>query len=117
MSRTTRRGLLVGMARSAGVVALGALACHSDRPRTGFLGAMERVNERFQRALFDPNRLAPELGEDALTPAGAFPQYKIGDDFPEIPQGWALVVGGLVKRPMTLSLDALVRLPRARVRV
>ncbi|HEX9052423.1 MAG TPA: molybdopterin-dependent oxidoreductase [Anaeromyxobacter sp.] len=114
---SSRRGFLAGGVRAAGLVGLGALACDSDRPRAGFLGAMERVNERLQRALFDPHRLAPELGEDALTPAGAFPQYKIGDDFPEVPQGWALVVGGLVRRPMTLSLDALVRLPRARVRV
>ncbi len=114
---SSRRVFLAGGLRAAGVVGVGALACDSDRPRTGFFGAMERLNERFQRALFDPNRLAPELGEDALTPAGAFPQYKIGDDFPEIPQGWALVVGGLVKRPLTLSLDALTRLPRTQVRV
>jgi DMSO/TMAO reductase YedYZ molybdopterin-dependent catalytic subunit len=113
----SRRRFLAGGLRAAGLVGLGALGCDSDRPRSGLLGAMERVNERFQQALFDPHRLAPELGEDALTPAGAFPQYKIGDDFPEIPQGWALAVGGLVKRPATLSLDALVRLPRSSVRV
>jgi DMSO/TMAO reductase YedYZ molybdopterin-dependent catalytic subunit len=114
---SSRRRFLAGGLRAAGAVGLGALGCDGDRPRAGFLGAMERVNERFQRALFDPHRLAPELGEEALTPAGAFPQYKIGEDFPEIPQGWALVVGGLVKRPMTLSLDALRRLPRTQVRV
>ncbi len=113
----SRRRFLAGGLRAAGLAGLGALACDSDRPRTGFLGAMERVNERFQRALFDPDRLAPELGEDALTPAGAFPQYKIGEDFPPVPQGWALAVGGLVRRPMTLSIDDLVRLPRTRVRV
>ena len=114
---TSRRRFLAGGLRAAGLAGLGALACDSDRPRAGFLGAMERVNERFQRALFDPGRLAPELGEDALTPAGAFPQYKIGDTFPTPPGGWALAVGGLVRRPVTLSLDALVRLPRTRVRV
>ncbi len=87
MSRTTRRGLLVGMARSAGVLALGGIACHGDRPRTGFLGAMERVNERFQQALFDPHRLAPELAQRDETPLEDFPQYKIGLEYPDVPDG------------------------------
>ena len=41
---SSRRGFLSGGLRAAGLVGLGALACDSDRPRTGFLGAMERVN-------------------------------------------------------------------------
>ena len=115
--RGTRRDFLVGGVRSAGLVALGGLACDSSRPHAGFLGAMERVNDRFQRALFDPDRLAPELPERDQTPPGVFPQYKIGRDYPYAPAGWALAVGGLVATPLTLSLDALERLPRTRVRV
>ncbi len=117
MSAWSRRAFLRGGLRAAGLVTLGGLACDSDRPRTGFLGAMERVNERFQRALFDPSRLAPELPESAESLPGDFPMYKIGPDYPEPPRGWALAVGGLVRRPVALSLDALERLPRTRVRV
>jgi len=113
----SRRAFVAGGLRAAGLAGLGALACDGDRPRAGFLGAMERLNERFQRALFDPTRLAPELGEGALSPAGAFPQYKIGDDFPDAPRGWALAVGGLVRRPLALSLEDLRRLPRTDTRV
>jgi DMSO/TMAO reductase YedYZ molybdopterin-dependent catalytic subunit len=113
----TRRGFLAAATRSAGVVALGGLACDSRRPHSGFLGAMERVNDRFQRALFDPNRLAPELPEEDETDPEDFPQYKIGEDFPIAPGGWALTVGGLVARPLTLSLEDLQRLPRTRTRV
>jgi DMSO/TMAO reductase YedYZ molybdopterin-dependent catalytic subunit len=113
----TRRDLLAAGARCAGGLALGALACDGARPRAGFLGAMERWNERFQQALFDPGRLAPELPAADETPLEDFPQYKIGDDFPIVPAGWALAVGGLVARPLTLSLDALAKLPRTRVRV
>ena len=113
----TRRDFLVGGARAAGLVALGGMACDSNRPGTGFLGAMERFNERLERALFDPARLAPELPESDQTNLSAFPQYKIGSDYPYAPAGWALAVGGLVARPLTLSLDALERLPRTRVRV
>ncbi len=117
MSGVTRRGLLIGGARAAGLVSLGGLACDSGKPHAGFLGLMEHVNERFQRALFDPSALAPELPESAETPLEDFPRYKIGLVYPAAPEGWALRVGGLVARPMTLTLDALQRLPRTRTRV
>jgi DMSO/TMAO reductase YedYZ molybdopterin-dependent catalytic subunit len=78
---------------------------------------MERVNERFQRALFDPDRLAPELPEDEETELEDFPKYKISRAFPVAPAGWALAVKGLVARPLTLSVADLQRLPRTRMRV
>ncbi len=117
MSGTTRRGFLANGLRGASLVALGGIACDSSRPHAGFLGAMERVNERFQRALFDPSRLAPELAEDEETDLEAFPKYRISRRFPVAPAGWALAVKGLVARPLTLSLADLQRLPRTRTRV
>jgi DMSO/TMAO reductase YedYZ molybdopterin-dependent catalytic subunit len=117
VSRSTRRGFLAAGVRAAVLAGAGGMACDSSRPRTGFLGAMERVNERFQRALFDPTRLAPELGEDEQTDPAEFPKYKIGPDFPAPPAGWALAIGGLVRRPLALTLDQLRDLPRADFRV
>ncbi len=117
MSAPTRRAFLARGLRAAGLVALGGMACDSDSPRTGFLGAMEHLNERFQRALYDPGRLAPELPEGSESLPGDFTMYKIGRDYPAAPEGWALVVGGLVERPLTISLKDLARLPRTRVRV
>lgn len=114
--RTRRRFLLHG-ARSAGLVALGALSCDSSRPHAGFLGAMERLNERFQQAMFDPHRLAPELPPEEETPPGKFPAYKISRDFPLAPAGWTLLVGGLVARPLALGIADLERLPRTQLRV
>jgi DMSO/TMAO reductase YedYZ molybdopterin-dependent catalytic subunit len=114
---TTRRRFLAGAARSAGLVALGGLACDSSRPRAGFLGLMERANERFQRALFDPRRLAPELPEGDESDPEDFPAYRIGPIYPAAPAGWALAVKGLVARPLTLTLDDLRRLPATRSRV
>ena len=110
---TTRRRFL----RGAGLLALGGVACDSSRPREGFLGLMERANERFQRALFDPKRLAPELAPEEETPLAAFPEYRIGRTFPVAPAGWALAVRGLVATPLTLTLADLERLPRTRTRV
>ncbi len=117
MSATTRRRFLASAVRGAGLVGLGGLACDSSRPHAGFLGLMERVNDRVQRALFDPNRLAPELGEEEETPLEDFPQYKISREFPIAPAGWVLTVKGLVARPLTLSIAELERLPRTRTRV
>jgi DMSO/TMAO reductase YedYZ molybdopterin-dependent catalytic subunit len=117
MTASTRRRFLATGLRSAGLVALGGLACDGSRPHAGFLGVMERVNERFQRAMFDPDRLAPELGEEAESPPGAFPAYKISKVFPVAPAGWALNVRGLVARPLTLSVPELLRLPRTHTRV
>ena len=113
----TRRKFLARGLRGAGLLALGGVACDSSHPHEGFLGLMERVNERFQRALFDPNRLAPELGPDEETDPEDFPKYKLGKEFPVAPAGWALRVQGLVARPLTLSLAELEKLPRTRTRV
>ena len=118
MSRSlTRRRFLRRAVSSGGLLALGGLACDSRRPKEGFLGLMEGLNDRFQQALFDPHRLAPELPESALTPPGQFPAYRIGAGYPAPPAGWALRVGGLVQRPLVLSAEDLQRLPRTHVRV
>ncbi|NTX50206.1 molybdopterin-dependent oxidoreductase [Myxococcus sp. CA039A] len=107
----TRRSVLLGAA------ALTTSACDSARPREGFLGAMERVNQRLQAALFDEDRLAPELPPEEATPPGDFPQYFVSESMPLVPQGWALKVGGLVERPGMLSLADLQRLPRTEYRI
>ena len=114
---TSRRRFLAGGLRGAGLVALGGLACDSSRPQAGFLGLMERVNERFQAALFDPARLAPELSQGEETELAEYPKYKISEEFPVAPAGWSLAVTGLVARPLSLTLDDLERLPRTRTRV
>ncbi len=113
----TRRRFLGQAAGSGGLLLLGGLACDSGHPRAGFLGTMERLNERFQRALFDPVRLAPELPESDQTPPGLFPAYKIGEVYPVPPAGWTLQVGGMVSRPASLSAADLQRLPRTHLRV
>ncbi len=117
MSGATRRRFLGAVTRSAGAVALGALGCDSRHPHAGFLGLMEQANERFQRALFDPRRLAPELPEEEESDPADFPAYKIGAIYPPAPAGWALRVTGLVARPLALGLEDLQRLPPTRTRV
>ncbi len=92
-----------------------ALGCDSKNPKRGFLGAMERVNERVQRTLYSPGRLAADPGRES--PSDAFPPYFISPSLPIAPAGWSLAIGGLVARPMTLGLAELQKLPRTDVRV
>jgi DMSO/TMAO reductase YedYZ molybdopterin-dependent catalytic subunit len=113
----SRRRFVQRALASGGLLALSGAACDSGRPKQGFLGAMERLTERFEQAVFDPGRLAPELPAGDETPTGAFPRYKIGDDFPDPPAGWALEVGGLVAHPLHLTAAELARLPRTDLRV
>jgi DMSO/TMAO reductase YedYZ molybdopterin-dependent catalytic subunit len=108
-SRRELFGLLGGLA--------GLAACDNQAPRRGFLGAMERWNERVQGALFDEERLAPELLPGSETPLAAFPRYHISPRIPQAPAGWRLRVGGLVRTPVTLSLEELQRLPMTSVRL
>lgn len=78
---------------------------------------MERWNERVQRALFDPQRLAPTAPLSALTPADKYPSYHVSDAIPLSPSGWVLNVKGMVAHPRSFSLEELKRMPRTEVRV
>ncbi|RKG84979.1 molybdopterin-binding protein [Corallococcus sp. CA049B] len=107
----TRRRVLLGAA------ALATSACDSQRPRAGFLGVMDRFNERAQSALFHPQRLAPEEPAEQLTPPGDFPHYFISETVPLAPADWRLEVEGLVARPRAFTLEELRRLPRTDYRI
>jgi DMSO/TMAO reductase YedYZ molybdopterin-dependent catalytic subunit len=109
MRPTRREWLLAAAALASG--------CDTMHPRAGFLGAMERWNERFQRWVFDPNRTARELPASLNTPPGDFPKYFVSPSVPVAPPGWALRVSGRVARPLVLTLDELQRMPRTELRV
>jgi DMSO/TMAO reductase YedYZ molybdopterin-dependent catalytic subunit len=101
----------------AGAAAASLLAGCDSAPVKGFLGAMRTWNEKFEGLLFSPSRLAPELPAAATTPESAFPAYFVSDAMPTAPPNWALAVGGLVERPLVLTLDQLRKLPRTEMRV
>jgi DMSO/TMAO reductase YedYZ molybdopterin-dependent catalytic subunit len=78
---------------------------------------MRRWNEMIDAAMFSPHRLAPELPASATTPESAFPAYYISDSIPVSPANWTLNVGGLVRRPMILTLAQIQKMPRTDMRV
>jgi DMSO/TMAO reductase YedYZ molybdopterin-dependent catalytic subunit len=107
--------LRLGVVAPAAVVA----ACGWDggpliEPR---LRTISRLNDWVgEKIFFSRDRLAPTYPVSARTPAGAFPAYSIHHNdtgrFPDPPPSWALAVGGLVRKPVRLTPEMLMALPR-----
>ena len=107
-----RRGFIhLGAAGLAGFLA----ACNSSGPGAAkpLLKLAERGNEQLERALFrhtsmDVPPRVPLVGR-------GMPSYYISDTVPvwnTAARGvWTLEVGGLVRRPLRLTLDQLMKLP------
>lgn len=108
----TRRRVLTALA--AGSV---AAAYKSLNVPTYFLDVMGRWNQAVDRFAFSAERMAPEAGLSDITPDEDFPSYFISSTMPFRPTGWTLKVGGLVARPMVISLEDLHRMTRSELRV
>jgi DMSO/TMAO reductase YedYZ molybdopterin-dependent catalytic subunit len=108
-----RRGFLT-LAAAAGTAPLAA-ACGWDggdllRPR---LLSLSQVNDWVgERILFSPSRLAKTYDPAQQSPS--LPSYFVSPAMPVLasPATWRLRVDGLVGRPLSLSLDDLMRMPR-----
>jgi DMSO/TMAO reductase YedYZ molybdopterin-dependent catalytic subunit len=93
---------------------LGLAACNTGKPREGALGLVERVDKRLQDELFSATR---ESRAGDVTPEAMFPVYHVAPKLPMAPPGWKLKVGGRVARPVELTLDDLMKLPRTSTRI
>ena len=65
-----------------------------------------------EKVLYSPTRLAPTYDTSRRSPR--LPRYFISRTMPLLrdPAAWRLVVDGLVERPLALSLDDLIAMPR-----
>ncbi len=114
MTRSTDRRGFLRLAAGAGAASLAA-ACGWDggnvlRPR---LLDVSRVNDWVgEKILFSPTRLARTYSPAERS--ATLPSYFISAIVPMLqdPEAWRLRVDGLVTRPLDLSLDDLMRLPR-----
>lgn len=108
-----RRGFLrLGFAGGTAslVAACGWDGGNAIRPR---LLSISRVNDWVgEKILYSPTRLAPTY--DVSERASALPSYFISDGMPMLsnPAAWRLEVNGLVRRPLSLTVDDLMRFPR-----
>lgn len=114
-----RRFLLAG----GGTLAAAALAaCDSQGPRAAqsLLKLAERKNETIERAIFRHTSIdAPPGG--AMAAGAHFPSYFVSDHVPvwdaAANGAWRLEIGGMVARPLQLSLEDLASLPRTGYRL
>jgi DMSO/TMAO reductase YedYZ molybdopterin-dependent catalytic subunit len=110
-----RRRFLLASGGAIGALALAA--CDSQGPRSAqkLLKLAERKNETLERALYRHTSIdAPPAG--ALPAGQHFPSYFVSHEVPtwdDSARGaWKLEVGGLVRKPVQLSLSDLASLPR-----
>lgn len=113
MDRTTDRRAFLRLAAGAGTASLVA-ACGWDggsvvRPR---LLSISRLNDWVgEKILYSPTRLARTYSPAERSPS--LPSYFISRQMPTLrdPSAWRLTVDGLVRTPLSLSLDDLQRMP------
>jgi len=119
-----RRAFLAASLRAGGsaAAALALAGCDWKGPRAAEsrLRSAERWNERVERKIFRPG--ARNVPSARAVGAGTrFPSYFIANEMPvwdEAVRGvWRLEVGGMVKRPVRLTLDELKALPRTELRL
>jgi DMSO/TMAO reductase YedYZ molybdopterin-dependent catalytic subunit len=115
-----RRSFIAGLAAGASALALGACDSRGPQSATGLLAAATRWNERVERKVFRSSAMNTPAAR-AHDAGHEFPSYFVSDEVPvwnEAEQGtWRLEIGGLVRRPVKLTLDELKTLPRTELRL
>jgi DMSO/TMAO reductase YedYZ molybdopterin-dependent catalytic subunit len=114
-----REFLLTG---GSALSALLALGCNSRGPRSAqkILGDAENANAHVEAALFRHTSMNASR-HSAIEAGNRFPSYFISDNVPlwdaATNGAWMLEVGGMVKRPLRLTLAQLQALPSVTQRV
>lgn len=114
MSRKpTRRAFLA----SGAAAALAACGWDGGRHVRPLLLDVSRFNDWFSERLFSESRLAPKF--DPAERSRSFPNYHIAPMTPRLadPAAWRLEVGGLVRTPVSLTVDAVQKLGTERYTV
>src|SRR5205085_4060850 len=102
-----RRRFLAASGGALGAMVLAACDSMGPRSATSLLKFAERKNETLERALF--RHTAMDVPPSGATAAGSrFPSYFIPDEVPvwdDATRGaWRLALGGMVSKPLQLSL-------------
>ena len=114
-----RRRFLSITAASLGGTLLAACNANPDKAAP-LLDLAERSNEGLERGLFR-HAAMNDVSASARIAGNAFPKYFISDNVPTLDAAgtaaWRLEVTGAVTRPLSLSLDDLMKLPRVSQKV
>ncbi len=109
------RRLFLGRSLSLGALALlSGCSLSEDEGVQKALWSMSRWNDRVQAAIFDPNRLAPEYPESAITRPFPFNAYYGEDEVPMVDgEAYRLQLSGLIRDTRPWTLPELYALPQA----
>jgi DMSO/TMAO reductase YedYZ molybdopterin-dependent catalytic subunit len=110
----SRRDLL-RLGLTAGAASLAGACGWQGGPLMPLLRGASRLNDAVgEKVLLGSHQLAPQYPVSARTPERYFPAYSNTHPVPQLqePESWALEVGGLVRKPMRLTLEMLQALPR-----
>ncbi len=117
MTLITRRMLVGGAAASAGLLLSGCDKLAQNEQFRQILFSGEKINYHLQRALMNRDALAPEFRPDQMSPRfrtngtanPGTPEYgaMVADNF----ANWRLKIGGLVTKPLDLSLAQVRSMP------
>jgi DMSO/TMAO reductase YedYZ molybdopterin-dependent catalytic subunit len=110
-----RRRFLLAAGGSVGAALLAACDAHGPSSAQSLLDLAMAKNESLERAIFRHTSI--DVPRSGALPAGQhFPAYHVADHIPvwdEAARGvWKLEVGGMVNKPLQLSLTDLASLPR-----
>ena len=111
----TRRHLLAG---GAGLMLAGCDRLNDSQTFRETLRSAEGLTMKAQRLITDRNALAREFSAADLSPVFRSNGNRMppGDDYRRLAEGhfadWRLRIDGLVQRPLALSLDRIMGLPR-----
>jgi DMSO/TMAO reductase YedYZ molybdopterin-dependent catalytic subunit len=111
----TRRTLLAG---SAATLLTGCDRLNDSEAFRGILRSAEGLTMKAQRLISDRQALAREFGAADISPVfrANGTRMPAGPDYQRLAAGafadWRLVVDGLVRSPLSLSIDQIRRMPR-----
>jgi DMSO/TMAO reductase YedYZ molybdopterin-dependent catalytic subunit len=113
MPDPTRRLFLRGAASLGALTFLTGCDIIDSNAAEGVLRKISRFNDRAQAWLFNPNKLAPEYPESAITRPFPFNGYYPEEDAPEVEAAdFKLEVGGLIENKEPWTLQQLYALPQ-----
>src|SRR3954468_20554357 len=118
MTMNRRHFLTISAASVSGAV---LAACNANPEKAAkLLDAVEGKNEIVERGLFRHTAL-DRVSPSATLAGNSFPKYYIADTVPiwdpAARGAWTLEISGAVRKPLTLTLDELVSLPRVSQKV
>ncbi|MEA3245000.1 MAG: molybdopterin-dependent oxidoreductase [Gemmatimonadota bacterium] len=118
--RLDRRDFLIAGGASLATVLFGACDSQGPAKAARLLDYAQRKNEVVERAIFS-HRSMDRARAGARAAGDAFPSYFVSDVVPvwnpALNGVWRLEVGGMVRQPLSLSLDDLMRVERQTQRV